>query len=377
MTTILVADDERDIRDRLADTLTDAGYGVIQAKDGGDALAKAWHEHPDIILLDVMMPVMDGFEVLRRLKKREEEDPATQSIPVILLTSLAPEEGEQAAISMGASHYLTKDWEPGMVEAAVRVALRDAGKGTELGTRPEAPPTPSTVGNRRPLLNAMEDEIGRPLIGSLIGSLTLVDGPPSSGKTVLCQHLAHQALQEGRSVAYFTSERTIRGLVAHMGALGFDVAKEVQARRMLVYPIPEPAPGINPDHLMTSLAQDISRLPARYDFIVVDAITYLASYAQERALTSFMSSCKVLCDDGRSIILVAHPELFEAKTMDRLEVLCDTHLRLRSEQMGSKTWRMLQVRKTRSAEADSLREVSFQVVPGLGVQTAPFRRVRV
>ncbi len=373
MTTVLIADDERGIRDRLAATLANAGYGVIQAEDGGAALAKACNERPDVILLDVMMPVMDGFEVLRRLKQREIDDPDAGSIPVILLTSLAPEEGEQAAISMGASHYLTKDWEPGMVEAAVRVALRDAGKGTELATRDEAPPALATTASRRSLPAAMEDEIGSPLLGSL----TLIDGPPASGKTVLCQHLAHQALQEGRGVAYFTSERTIRGLVAHMSALGLNVANEVQSRRMLVYPIPEPVPEVNPDHLMLSLAQDIARLPARYDFIVVDAISYLASYAQERAFTNFMSSCKVLCDDGRSIILVAHPELFDELTMNRLEVLCDTHLLLRSEEMGSKTWRMLQVRKMRNAEVDSLRQVSFQVVPGLGVQTAPFRKVRV
>ena len=373
MTTVLIADDERGIRDRLAGTLTSAGYGVIEAEDGESALAKACSERPDVILLDVMMPVMDGFEVLRRLKQREITDPKARAIPVILLTSLAPEEGEQAAISMGASHYLAKDWEPGMVEAAVRVALRDAGKGTELANTDEGLPTPSRTASHRSLPEAMEDEIGSPLIGSL----TLVDGPPTSGKTVLCQHLAYQALQEGRGVAYFTSERTIRGLVAHMASLGLNVANEVQSRRMLIYPIPDPVPGVNPDHLMLTLGQDINRLPARYDFIVVDAISYLGSYAEERTLTNFMSSCKVLCDDGRSIVLVAHPELFEERTMDRLQVLCDTHLRLRTEEMGSKTWRMLQVRKMRNAEVDTLRQVSFQVVPGLGVQTAPFRKVRV
>lgn len=78
---------------------------------------------------------MDRFEVLLRLKQREIDDPDAGSIPVILLTNLAPEEGEQATISMSASHYLTKDWAPGIVDAAVRVALRDADKGRELATR--------------------------------------------------------------------------------------------------------------------------------------------------------------------------------------------------------------------------------------------------
>ena len=73
MTQILVAEDEPDIRELLVDLLRDAGYDVIQASDGSAALEKARLELPDMIILDLILPVLDGFQVLEQLKS----DPAT------------------------------------------------------------------------------------------------------------------------------------------------------------------------------------------------------------------------------------------------------------------------------------------------------------
>ncbi len=109
MTRILVAEDEKRIRDLLVDTLVDAGYEVIASEDGGSALENARDARPDLILLDVMMPVMDGFAVLEGLQ----ESPLTEKIPVIMLTALPPSEGEREALQMGVKHYLSKPWDPG------------------------------------------------------------------------------------------------------------------------------------------------------------------------------------------------------------------------------------------------------------------------
>ena len=100
-----------------------AGYDMLEAANGEEGFEKASSQQPDIILLDVMMPVMDGFETLKRLK----ENPATKTIPVIMLTAMSAARGEQAGLEMGVSHYLTKPFNPGTVEIAVRVALREAG----------------------------------------------------------------------------------------------------------------------------------------------------------------------------------------------------------------------------------------------------------
>ena len=119
---ILVADDHPNTRAGLVAVLDGTGYEVIEAGNGREALELAVHEQPDLILLDVWMPVMDGFEVLQKLR----ETPATKSVPVILLTALEAREGERTAMDLGVTHYITKSWDPGTLETAVRVALREA-----------------------------------------------------------------------------------------------------------------------------------------------------------------------------------------------------------------------------------------------------------
>jgi len=101
---ILLAEDDRILRRAGEVTLTKRGYAVIVAVDGEDALAKAQAHKPDLILLDVMMPKLDGFEVLARLK----ENPDTRPIPVIMLTNLGQESDVNRAVERGARAYLVK-----------------------------------------------------------------------------------------------------------------------------------------------------------------------------------------------------------------------------------------------------------------------------
>ncbi len=123
MTKILVVDDEVDIVNLLVDDLTDDGFEVISAHDGAEALEKIYKEQPDVVLLDLMMPVLNGYEVLQELRS----NPATANLPVVMLTAVSPTEGEQAALRLGANHYVTKAWEPGTLQAVIRVALREGG----------------------------------------------------------------------------------------------------------------------------------------------------------------------------------------------------------------------------------------------------------
>ena len=122
MTKILVADDERSVRDLLVDILTDAGYVVVEAKDGSEAYDKTCGEMPDLVVLDVAMPTMDGFDVLRKLR----ENPETEGLPVVMLTVLPSSKGERPAWQLGARHYITKPFDPEHVELTVKVALREA-----------------------------------------------------------------------------------------------------------------------------------------------------------------------------------------------------------------------------------------------------------
>ena len=112
--TILLAEDDRILRKAGEATLKKRGYAVIAAVDGEDALAKAREHKPDLILLDVIMPKLQGFEVLASLKS----DAATRDIPVIMLSNLQDESDVRKATGAGALDYLVKSNVPLDVLAA-------------------------------------------------------------------------------------------------------------------------------------------------------------------------------------------------------------------------------------------------------------------
>jgi len=105
---VLIVDDESLIVMSTQMVLESIGYEVAAALDGQEALEKAASESPDLILLDIMMPGMDGWETLERLKA----DPATSPIPVIVFTAREHSKGRQRSVEMGAVEYFRKPFEP-------------------------------------------------------------------------------------------------------------------------------------------------------------------------------------------------------------------------------------------------------------------------
>lgn len=117
---ILVVDDDLDTLKLVGTTLEKQGYLIVAAKDGVEALEKVAQHKPDLILLDLMMPKMDGYEVTRRLRN----DPATSSIPIILFTAKAQVDDKVAGLEAGADEYLTKPTHPAELVARVRALLK-------------------------------------------------------------------------------------------------------------------------------------------------------------------------------------------------------------------------------------------------------------
>ena len=107
MKRILIIDDEQDMLDLLRPRLEAAGYEISTALDGQEGLNKAREEKPDLILLDVMMPKMDGYQVCRFLKFDEEY----KHIPIVLLTARGQAQDKETGKKVGADGYLTKPFE--------------------------------------------------------------------------------------------------------------------------------------------------------------------------------------------------------------------------------------------------------------------------
>jgi DNA-binding response OmpR family regulator len=117
--TILIADDEPDVLELVGYRLSRSGFTVVEACDGEEALARALDQVPDLAVLDVMMPKLDGYELTRRLRTAD----ATQRVPVILLTARAQESDIATGFEAGADDYLRKPFNPDELVARVRAVL--------------------------------------------------------------------------------------------------------------------------------------------------------------------------------------------------------------------------------------------------------------
>jgi two-component system cell cycle response regulator DivK len=116
---ILVVEDQDDLRGVLRDLLTGSGYEVAEALDGRDGISKANAERPDLILMDIQLPVIDGYEATREIKA----NPKLASTPIIAVSSFAMKGDEEKARAAGCDHYVTKPYSPIQLLRIIRTFL--------------------------------------------------------------------------------------------------------------------------------------------------------------------------------------------------------------------------------------------------------------
>jgi two-component system cell cycle response regulator DivK len=116
---ILVVEDTEDNRQIMRDLLTHAGFDLIEAVDGEDGVAKAEHHRPDLILMDIQLPVIDGYEATRRIKA----NPGLKHIPIIAVTSYALSGDETKTRAAGCDGYVAKPFSPRQLLAKVHEFL--------------------------------------------------------------------------------------------------------------------------------------------------------------------------------------------------------------------------------------------------------------
>lgn len=265
MTKVLVVDDEKDIRELLIDDLLDSGYQVIEAENGAEALDRVYNDRPDIVLLDLMMPVMNGIEVLKTLKS----NPDTANLPVLILTAVSAEEAEQRTMDLGANHYVTKPWGPGTIQTMIRMTLREAAKGGEksaAGPGGEQADVADLVGEGTNETNWVGDRMNEanrarkqvdgsalistedPLLNIKLGGgvpyegLTYIEGATATGKSVLCQRFAYPALVHGHGVSCINSQHNSSSLNSQMAPLGMNSSHFYGSGKLMAPAIPNVDP---------------------------------------------------------------------------------------------------------------------------------------
>jgi flagellar protein FlaH len=214
--------------------------------------------------------------------------------------------------------------------------------------------------------------------GIPLGSLCLIEGHSDAGKSVLCQHLTNGTLVTGEiSVAYYTTENAVRSLISQMDSLALCVLDHFLADRLRIYPLTFYSGmqgGARPFHVLTN---HFSRLPPQFKLIIIDSITLLVAHSNPVTIIDFFSRCKSLCDEGKTIILVAHSYAFEEDMLARTRSLCDARFRMRLEQVGDSMIKLMEVLKVRGAERPTGDVVSFDIEPKLGMRIIPLAKARV
>ena len=119
---ILVVEDQEDNRQILRDLLDSANFEMIEAENGEEALVAVAKRRPDLILMDIQLPILDGYEVTRRIRA----EPAMRSVPIIAVTSYALSGDEAKARQAGCDDYVTKPYSPRQLLAKIREYLADA-----------------------------------------------------------------------------------------------------------------------------------------------------------------------------------------------------------------------------------------------------------
>ncbi len=223
-----------------------------------------------------------------------------------------------------------------------------------------------STGNRE-----IDDKMGG---GIPLGSLTLIEGDSHSGKSVLSQQMTWGSLADGFHLSFFTTENTVKSLVKQMQSLNIDILSYLLLHKLRVYPME--FARVQGDVLVPLLQYIINEGQAGRGMIFIDALTPCITNSQQESVLTFFERCKRLCSEGMTILMIIHSHAISQDFLVRITSLCDAHLRMRTEQVGNKLVKTMEVAKVRGASKNTGNIVSFEIEPGLGMRIIPINKAQ-
>ena len=224
------------------------------------------------------------------------------------------------------------------------------------------------------LITTGNSEVDKKIGGGLPpNSLTLIEGQPDAGKSVLVQQFMWGCLNTNKRIALYTTENTTVSLLRQMKSLAQDVDDFYLLGRLDIFPVPNSFPD-EADSLYTDLLRHIAA--RRANVVFVDALTAFASHATDRQTLDFFSRAKEVCDSGVSLVLTLHSYATTDQMMTRLSSICDAHLRLKVEDLGTQLVKVIEVSKVRGANKTTGNVVSFDVEPNFGMKIIPITKAK-
>lgn len=217
-------------------------------------------------------------------------------------------------------------------------------------------------------------EIDKRLGGGIpVGSLTLIEGQSDAGKSVLAQQMMWGALQDGHRVLLFTTENTVKSMHSQMESLGLGIIDPLLLGWMKIFTVE--ASQMKASNTFDHIVEGILAFPT-YHLIVIDSLTPVIAHSTTEAVIDYFEKCKKMCDNGKTIINIAHTYAFDEQVLIRIRSACDAHFRLRIEEVGDKLVKVLEVAKVRGADKNTGNIMSFDVDPGIGMRIMPVGRAK-
>lgn len=208
--------------------------------------------------------------------------------------------------------------------------------------------------------------------GIPVGSLTLIEGHSHSGKSVLAQQMIWGSLHDGFQLSLFTTENTVKSLVTQMQSLNIDIMDFLLLRRFKVFPME--VARLKEEALRTLL--QAMKAERDRDMMFVDALTPCIVHTSVDEVLGYFEECKRLCSDGMTIVNIIHSHAVSQDLLVRIQSLCDAHIRLRTEEVGERLVKTMEVAKVRGASKNTGNIVSFEIEPGWGMKIIPISKAR-
>jgi flagellar protein FlaH len=231
---------------------------------------------------------------------------------------------------------------------------------------------------KRRILSSGNGEIDKRLGGGIpLGSLTLIEGENDTGKSVMCQQFTYGAMLNEHRVAYYTTENTIKSLLAQMESLSLDVSDFYAWGYLRIFPVHLEGVDWSTEQMKSVLNLVANHIKIiRENVVMIDSLTMFTTYSTEDDVLEFLTRLKNLCDAGKTIFITLHQHAFKEDTLVRIRSACDCHLFLRKEQVGDRYVSVLEVAKVRGAKKTTGNIVSFEVHPGFGLKIIPIAQAQ-
>jgi flagellar protein FlaH len=234
-------------------------------------------------------------------------------------------------------------------------------------------------GKKKAVLATGKSEIDKKIDdGVPLNSLTLIEGEHDSGKSVFTQQIIWGGMRQGLCIDIFSSEMTPQTFLSQMEMMSLDISDYYAWGYVRLFPIL--VPGFDPEkenieEVLRRLTAHIRESPAQ--IIIIDSITLFTENTSSEVIIDFFTSCKSLCDRGKTIFVTLHSYAFDEDTLVRIRSVCDALLTLKRALIGDKYLMVLEVVKIRGAHKTRENLISFEVVPGYGIKIIPISVAKV